>query len=63
MAELLTVSETARALDVAAATIRDWADRGKLPAVRTSSGQRIFHRADVERLQEERRIAGGDEAA
>ena len=62
MAEVLTVSEAARALDVAAQTIRDWADRGKLPAMRTNGGQRIFHRSDVERVQQERRTAHGEEA-
>jgi excisionase family DNA binding protein len=63
MSEVLTVSEAARALDVAAQTIREWVDRGKLPAMRTSGGQRIIHRADVERVQRERRAADGDEAA
>ena len=63
MAEVLTVSEAARELDVAAQTIREWADRGKLPAIRTSGGQRLFQRADVERVRQERRTAHGNEAA
>lgn len=50
MANFLTVSETARELDVAAQTVRAWADTGKLPTSRTAGGQRIFQRADVERL-------------
>lgn len=57
MAEVLTVSEAARELDVAAETVRDWADRGKLPAQRTSGGVRIFQRADVERVRTERKAA------
>ncbi len=56
MAEVLTVSEAARALGVASQTIRDWADAGKLPTMRTSGGQRIFTRADVERVQQKRRL-------
>jgi excisionase family DNA binding protein len=52
--EVLTVSEAAREFAVSAQTIRDWADRGKLPAMRTISGQRIFSRADIERVRQER---------
>lgn len=63
MAEVLTVSEAARELNVAAQTVRGWADRGKLPNMRTASGQRIFQRTDVERMREERRTAHGGEAA
>jgi excisionase family DNA binding protein len=51
--DLQTVSETARRLAKSAQTIRDWADSGKLPAVRTRTGQRIFRRGDVERLARE----------
>jgi excisionase family DNA binding protein len=63
MSEVLTVSEAARELKVAAETIRSWADRGRLPAMRTKSGQRIFQRADIERVRQERQAAHGDEAA
>jgi DNA-binding transcriptional MerR regulator len=31
-------------------TVRAMADRGELPCIRTSSGARLFRRADVERL-------------
>jgi excisionase family DNA binding protein len=62
MSEVLTVSEAARELDIAAQTVREWADRGKLPAMRTGGGQRIFQRADVERLRQER-LPHGHEAA
>ena len=63
MNELLTVSEAARELDVAAQTVREWADGGKLPTKLTAGGQRIFQRTDVERVREERRTAHGNEAA
>jgi excisionase family DNA binding protein len=62
MTELLTVSEAARALDVAAQTVRDWVDRGKLPAMRTAGGQRIFRRADIERVRQEQ-LSEGHEVA
>lgn len=61
--EVLSVSEVARRLEVSSQTIRDWADSGKLPAMRTGGGQRIFLLADVERVRLERRTAQGDEAA
>ena len=50
MANFLTVSEAARELDVAAQTIRTWADSGMLPNARTAGGQRIFQRADIDRF-------------
>lgn len=63
MSEVMTVSEAARELEVSAQTVREWADKGKLPTIRTSSGQRIFQRVDVERVRLERRTAQGVEAA
>ena len=60
MAEVMTVSEAARELNVAIDTVRDWADRGRLPVQRTAGGLRIFRRADVERVQLERQIAARD---
>jgi excisionase family DNA binding protein len=51
MSEVMTVSEAARALDKSAQTVREWADVGKLPSVRTVVGQRIFKRVDVERIR------------
>ena len=55
MANFLTVSEAARELDVAAQTIRTWADSGMLPNARTAGGQRIFQRADIDELIAKRR--------
>jgi excisionase family DNA binding protein len=54
MVEVLSVSEAARRLKVSAQTVRDWADRGKLPVMRTAGGQRIFQRDDIERARQER---------
>ena len=51
MSEMLTVSETARELGLSAETVREWADRGKLAAIRTAGGMRLFRREDVEREQ------------
>jgi excisionase family DNA binding protein len=45
--ELLATSVAARLANVSANTIRIWADLGRLPAIRTSCGQRLFRRADV----------------
>ena len=56
MTEVLTVSEASRELGVAAQTVREWADSGKLPALRTGRGQRIFKRSDVQTLQERRAV-------
>jgi excisionase family DNA binding protein len=52
--EQLTTSGVARELGVAEGTVRLMARRGELPAVRLSSGMRIFRRADVDRLREQR---------
>jgi excisionase family DNA binding protein len=60
---LMTVSEAARALNKSAQTIRDWADRGKLPAIRMRNGQRLFTGENVERARQEQQRADSDEAA
>lgn len=44
----LNLSETADILGVHPATVRSWADQGKLPNRRTPGGHRRFARADVE---------------
>lgn len=48
--EWLTVSPAARFLGVSAETVRDWADKGKLPFTRTPGNQRRFRRADLEAI-------------
>ena len=55
LTQILTVSEAARVLGIAPKTARVWADRGRLPVVRTEAGWRLFWRRDVERLAERRR--------
>jgi excisionase family DNA binding protein len=55
MSELLIASEAAKLLDCTAANIRALERAGKLPALRTESGVRIFRREDVDRLAVERK--------
>lgn len=54
MSELLIASEAAKLLNCTAANIRALERSGKLPALRTESGVRIFKREDVNRLASER---------
>jgi len=54
-ATLYTPQDVARLADVGAATVRHWERTGKLPAIRTASGMRLFARADVDRVIAERR--------
>jgi len=48
MSDLLSVSEAARILDVAASTIRNYEREGKLPARKTEGGVRLFERETIE---------------
>ena len=48
--QLLTTTDVARLIGVLSETIRLWENTGKLPAIRTSSGIRLFTRGDVERV-------------
>jgi excisionase family DNA binding protein len=49
--EFLLPGDVARMAEppVSTSTVRDEANKGRLPFLRTSSGLRIFRRADVER--------------
>ena len=49
-ARWMTLGEVSRALEINEATLRQWADRGRLPVYRTPGGHRRFLRADVEAL-------------
>lgn len=56
--DLLTTSVAARQLGVAEGTVRLMAQRGELPALRLSSGMRVFRREDLERVRNERANRG-----
>jgi DNA-binding transcriptional MerR regulator len=56
----LLTSEVARILDVSPETVRLWERLGRLPALKTKHGVRLFDQRDVEqfaREREERRSA------
>jgi hypothetical protein len=46
----LMKSEVARLAQVTPVTVKFWADRGQLKAIRTPNGVRLFRRSDVERF-------------
>ena len=50
MSDYLTTSDTARILNRAGATVLYYERTGRLKAIRTQGGIRLFERADVERL-------------
>lgn len=52
--DIVLTAEVARMAGVVPATVRWWERTGQLPAQRTSSGTRLYLRADVERLVRER---------
>jgi excisionase family DNA binding protein len=57
MTELLTTADAARILGVVPATVRLLERAGKLPALKTPSGQRLFQRDEVQRVADDRRNA------
>jgi excisionase family DNA binding protein len=59
--EFLSVSGAARLLKIAAQTVREWERQGRLRAIKTETGTRIFRRDQVMRLAEEERKAKADE--
>ena len=50
MERLLNTSGAAKILAVVPDTVRLWERTGRLPALRTESGMRLFRRQDVEAL-------------
>jgi excisionase family DNA binding protein len=52
--ELLLTNEVAQLLGVSPETIRLWERLGRLPALRTAGGMRLFDRGAVERFAEQR---------
>jgi DNA-binding transcriptional MerR regulator len=53
MSDFLTTSDTARILNRAGATVLYYERTGRLKAIRTQNGIRLFERADVERLAQQ----------
>lgn len=47
MDEFLTAQDVAKLAGVTTASVRLWADLGKLPSQRTAGGMRLFVRQDV----------------
>src|SRR5262245_20190274 len=56
-APFILTSSAARILGVSRDTVRVWERAGRLRALRTADGVRLFTRADVEQLALDRRIA------
>lgn len=52
--DLMTPTAVAAYCHVAPQTVVLWANKGKLQALRTTTGRRLFLRADVERLKAQR---------
>ena len=57
--DLMTPSDAARVLGLSADSVRVLSDSGRLPAMRTVSGRRLFRRGDVDRLAAERAQQNG----
>lgn len=53
--DLMTVADAAGILGLSVDMVRLLEKSGRLPALRTTGGIRLFRRADVERLAEERK--------
>jgi predicted site-specific integrase-resolvase len=51
--EYLSVSGTARTLNRSENTVRLWERQGKIAAIKTETGKRIFARVEVERVARE----------
>lgn len=52
--EVCTSGEGARLIGVSVETIRSWADRGKVPCMKTLAGRRVFKVADLRRMSARR---------
>lgn len=53
MDEILTTLDAARMLERSVDRVRDYEREGKLPALKTRSGQRLFKASDVARLAQQ----------
>jgi len=56
-AAFLGISRAAQALRVSEPTVRNAADRGRLPCIRDSAGRRLFRIEDLRAYQRRRRAA------
>jgi excisionase family DNA binding protein len=54
--DLMTVADAAEILGLSVDMVRLLERNGRLPALRTTRGIRLFRRADVDRLAEERKL-------
>lgn len=61
--DLLRPREAAALIGVAVNTLKRWDDRGYLTSVRTPTGQRFYHHADVEALLTVRERGNGHGAS
>jgi excisionase family DNA binding protein len=57
--DYLTTQRVAKELGLSEARVRQLANKGDLPAIRTDGGIRLFARADVEHLRRQRARAKG----
>lgn len=55
---LLTTGSVARRLNISPDMVRHLERRGELPALKTTSGQRLFQLKDVEKLARARGVRG-----
>ena len=56
--KLLTIGEAAKQLGVSVATLRIWADKGYVKAVKLTSGYRRFTEEEISRRRREMGIEG-----
>lgn len=61
--DLMTPSDAARILGLSADSVRVLGDTGRLPALRTVGGRRLFRRGDVEELAAQRARAAVEASA
>ncbi len=59
--DLLSPSVAARELGVAAVTVRLWETQGKIPAIKSTDGRRLFRRSDIDDLKRKRANRGAKE--
>ncbi len=53
--DLMSISDAARLAGVSSEWLRKLCDSGRVPAIRTVAGQRLFRRGDIENYAAERK--------